>query len=62
MKLILQSSLAICIVALSLISCGGTTNDNNAYQYACPMKCEGDQVHDEPGQCSVCHMDMTEVK
>ena len=24
--------------------------------YQCPMKCEGDKVYEEPGNCPVCNM------
>ena len=26
------------------------------------MKCEGDKTYDKPGQCTVCKMDLKEVK
>jgi mercuric ion binding protein len=31
-----------------------------AASYSCPMKCEGDKVHDKPGKCSKCGMDLKE--
>lgn len=30
-------------------------------QYQCPMKCEGDRVYDEPGDCPVCNMHLVAV-
>ncbi|NBC83946.1 MAG: heavy metal translocating P-type ATPase [Bacteroidetes bacterium] len=30
-------------------------------QYACPMKCEGDKVYDQPGNCPVCGMHLKPV-
>ena len=32
-----------------------------ADQYACPMKCEGDRIYDQPGQCPVCNMKLVKV-
>jgi len=29
--------------------------------YQCPMKCEGDKMYNEPGQCPTCKMDLKEV-
>lgn len=29
--------------------------------YYCPMKCEGDKVYDQPGNCPVCHMHLVPV-
>ena len=31
-------------------------------KYYCPMKCEGDKVYDQPGNCPVCHMKLVPVK
>jgi hypothetical protein len=31
-------------------------------QYQCPMKCEGDKMYDEPGNCPACGMEMKEVE
>ncbi len=30
-------------------------------KYYCPMKCEGDKVYDEPGDCPVCNMHLVPV-
>ncbi|MCD6331979.1 MAG: hypothetical protein J7L89_01775, partial [Bacteroidales bacterium] len=30
-------------------------------QYTCPMRCEGDKVYNEPGNCPVCHMHLVQV-
>lgn len=30
-------------------------------KYKCPMDCEDGKTYDEPGQCPVCEMDLTEV-
>ena len=31
-------------------------------KYYCPMKCEGEKVYDQPGNCPVCHMKLVPVK
>jgi len=31
-------------------------------QYQCPMKCEGDKIYEEPGNCPVCKMELKEVE
>lgn len=53
-------------VALSLTACTQkketTTTEDGTGVYACPMKCEGDKVYAEPGQCPVCGMDLQPVK
>lgn len=65
-KLIIATA---CLIATSLfmISCGETgnqqTNDNateqvDAVQFYCPMKCEGEKTYDEPGTCPVCNMNL----
>ena len=46
---------------------GDSDNDMNhseiaAAEYQCPMKCEGEKTYHEPGSCSVCKMDLKEVK
>ena len=46
---------------------GDLDNDMNhseiaAAEYQCPMKCEGEKTYHEPGSCSVCKMDLKEVK
>ncbi len=49
----------ICIV-LTLVSCKNTSSkavkDDVAYQ--CPMRCEGDKIYTEKGNCPVCKMDL----
>lgn len=49
----------ICI-ALTLVSCKNTSSkaakDDVAYQ--CPMRCEGDKIYTEKGNCPVCKMDL----
>lgn len=30
-------------------------------KYQCPMKCEGDKVYNEPGNCPVCNMKLMPV-
>jgi len=35
--------------------------DNTEGQYCCPMKCEGDKVYEEPGDCPVCNMHLVLV-
>lgn len=33
-------------------------NKKKHEQYYCPMKCEGEKIYDEPGNCAVCNMDL----
>ena len=40
---------------------GETTETAEAVTYICPMKCEGDKVYNEPGNCPVCHMNLVPV-
>ena len=35
--------------------------DNTAQLYYCPMKCEGEKVYEEPGDCLVCNMHLVPV-
>ena len=35
--------------------------DSKAY-YQCPMKCEGNKIYNEPGNCPVCNMHLVPVK
>ena len=35
--------------------------DNTEGQYYCPMKCEGDKVYEQPGDCPVCNMHLVPV-
>ena len=37
-------------------SCTNSTKEKA--EYACPMECEGKKLHEKPGQCSVCEMDL----
>lgn len=60
--------------AIVLTSCGGETkteehnheghehSEMSSAKYACPMKCEGDKAYADKGKCSVCEMDLEEVK
>lgn len=50
-----------------MTSCSGDDSEKSAEsaeeavakkEYYCPMKCEGDKMHAEPGSCSVCGMDL----
>jgi Cu2+-exporting ATPase len=34
---------------------------SNTGQFHCPMNCEGDKVHDKPGSCPVCGMNLERV-
>lgn len=36
----------------------GETKTEKTTSYYCPMKCEGEKVYDEPGNCPVCHMNL----
>ena len=69
-KNILKLTLVLAISSFTLISCGGNEASESheghehvaGKEYSCPMGCEGDKVHAEPGSCSVCGMDLEEVK
>ena len=37
-------------------------HDGEHAMYQCPMKCEGDKMYEEAGQCPECGMDLEEVK
>jgi len=39
----------------------GETSTEQATTYYCPMKCEGDKVYKETGDCPVCHMHLVPV-
>lgn len=49
-----------------LVACGEkketTANGDATGPYACPMRCEGDKVYAEPGQCPVCGMDLQPMR
>lgn len=72
MKKVLYSG--VFVLALALTSCGSEEtadqhsheghNHNNVSgkEYACPMKCEGENIYSEEGECPVCHMDLEVVK
>lgn len=36
-------------------------HSNKKEGYQCPMKCEGDKVYQEPGNCPVCNMKLVPV-
>jgi len=33
-------------------------SDGDKGRYYCPMKCEGDKMYDQPGNCPVCGMNL----
>ena len=39
----------------------GSTDMKNTGPYYCPMKCEGEKVYKQPGNCPVCHMHLVPV-
>ncbi len=49
----------ICI-ALTLVSCKNTSSKaaKDDVAYHCPMRCEGDKIYTEKGNCPVCKMDL----
>ena len=57
-------------VTMLITSCGNNASENKTDKteqaenalYQCPMKCEGDKVYNEPGQCPVCNMDLEKVQ
>ncbi len=58
MKKITSIFLLFFLVA-NLTSCNTKKKDDLAMiEYQCPMKCEGDKIFDEPGNCVVCKMDL----
>lgn len=40
----------------------GSTSEAAGEKWVCPMGCEGDLVHDKPGTCSVCGMELKKVE
>jgi protein SCO1/2 len=49
------------MTAMLFMSCTGVAK-STVKEYQCPMKCEGEVTHQEQGRCSVCKMDLKEVK
>src|SRR5665811_1659360 len=51
--------LFLLIFFATLVSCQTKKKDDLAViEYQCPMKCEGDKIFDQPGNCAVCKMDL----
>lgn len=52
------------MTSITFTSCGDEAkHEEHAHKhYKCPMECEGDTVHEEPGECSVCHMALAEME
>lgn len=66
MKRLIFSMGTLMLLTLA-VSCSGDKNDggeNHEHHamYQCPMKCEGDKMYEEPGQCPKCNMDLKEVE
>ena len=73
-KKTLKWALTVAVGSFLLASCSqeshdhahgeeGHNHDHVAHAgYQCPMQCEGDKIHKEPGKCSVCEMKLEEVK
>ncbi len=40
-------------------SCSNSSKESTGYK--CPMECEGKKIHEKPGQCSVCEMDLEKI-
>jgi hypothetical protein len=38
------------------------TEQTEVTMYQCPMKCEGEKMYNDPGQCPVCKMDLEMVE
>lgn len=53
--ILLLFSLVLCI------SCNNDTNIEDAIVFQCPMKCEGDKIYQEQGNCTICKMDFKPV-
>ena len=59
-------------VTMFIASCGSNnpktkteksaTEQTENTKYQCPMKCEGEKMYDEPGQCPKCNMDLQKVE
>lgn len=74
MKKIAKHAAYAAIITISLFAlngCNSATEPKSDSQesiemaqatYACPMDCEKGKTYDEPGDCPVCGMDLTEVK
>lgn len=70
-KLFILSALSLIVIVL-IASCGnqtpeskkeGSTTEQAANaKYQCPIKCEGEKMHDKPGQCPKCNMNLQQVE
>ena len=61
----LKSIFVILFVVMSFASCKNDKSNsghNDLAIYQCPMKCEGEKTFKEPGSCSVCKMDLLQIK
>lgn len=68
-KNILKYAFVIAVGSFVLASCGESSTEAHEEHehtaekgYYCPMKCEGDKIHAEPGSCSVCGMELVETE
>jgi len=62
--LILGTFMLFAISSATFTGCSSeASHEEHAHAlYQCPMDCENGKVHEEPGKCSVCKMDLKEVK
>ncbi|MEX0812979.1 MAG: heavy metal-binding domain-containing protein [Chitinophagales bacterium] len=56
-------------VGMHFSACSNSGKENNTTQqtvegdkWMCPMKCEGDLLHDNPGNCAICGMELKKVE
>lgn len=72
MKTKITTTVLLLAAVMFFASCGNKTSEskkeNTTTQqtanamYQCPMKCEGEKMYDNPGQCPVCKMDLGKVE
>lgn len=51
----------VLVIVSSWTSCNTNKSNKDLAVYQCPMKCEGDKLSKQPGNCSVCKMDLKPV-
>ena len=61
---ILKYIIIVLVGVSALLSCKSDkkTADGFSQEYQCPMKCEGEKVHDKMGSCPICKMDLALVE
>lgn len=71
MKIKFSTATLLLASVMFFASCGNNTSESKKetstteqatlVNYHCPMRCEGDKMYDEPGQCPVCNMNLEKM-